>query len=448
MTVQQAAHSALVLERGLGVMRAALVLALFAGCMAPVPSGADDALAFGPWRAIDDIDGSEPMVIRGSDGNLYVGAMPGNTDARPYGLGEVSRLWRSTDDGATWQRLAPHIGVLGDRGAGGGDSAIAASPGLVFSSDLWGGDLEASTSADGGATWNRVPIASPVPYLDRHWMAADSRDRGYILARSFLPGVAQWVLRTDDAGASWQVVGTAWVADEGSSISALTSNVVVDDHDRLHTLFTCDRSGVRLCVASSDDAGATWTRAVVAEAEAPIGDIFPALATDGSALHAAWIERDDGDRAMLVASSIDGRAWGVPERVPTPPGTFVFPALLAGNDGTLALAWYGTDATVDPNDVQASRDAEWHVWVAVRDPLGSWDVARASHDRVHVGSVSTLGVTPEPNAPDWTLGDLLGLASASDGRLVLAFTTGSETEGPPRATIAVQTSGRRVLTDA
>lgn len=432
-----------------------LVLVLLAaGCAAPAPAQEptpepreDAPMRFGPPVVPEDVDASEPYLVIDPEGRLVLSAMPGNTPERPVGMPWVSRLWISEDGGASWRSSVPNAPLLPNGvGFGGGDSAPAVAPdGTLYVSDLWVGSSAVSVSRDHGRTWTTTPLSSTVPYHDRQWMAVDGDGRAYVVSRALFPPVAEWVHRSDDGGQSWQLVGRAWTMDASRGAGWTNGNVAWDAHaNALRTVFTCANRSI--CLATSTDAGVTWTHEVAVTRAVDPGTIFPVLAVDDAGgLHLAWSEETDGAYHVWAASRA-GERWGEPRRVSGSEGTHVLPWMVAGAAGRVAIAWYATDAEGDPNDAAAMKGAQWHVHVAHTENGERWVATRATTDSIHEGTVSTrgAGAAASQDAPDWSLGDMLTLALAPDGRVHVAFTLGTEGRSPPRAAVISQVDGPRL----
>ena len=79
---------------------------------------------------------------------------------------------------------------------------------------------------------------------------------------------------------------------------------------------------------------------------------------------------------MFVSDSDDrGRTWSAPTTLRAE-GLNVAPRVAASRSGLTAVAWYGANATGEPEDVP--EGTSWHVDVASRAPgAASWQVAEA-----------------------------------------------------------------------
>lgn len=142
-----------------------------------------------------------------------------------------------------------------------------------------------------------------------------------------------------------------------------------------------DEDKVRLFIASSADRGATWRHQQIAE-QSFVSDgcfaliQFPALAADDhGGVYAAWaLDNPETSRIdVFLASSVDaGRTWTKPILVTERTGTRAFPSIAATPEGKVGLAWYETNVTsaleLDTTRyacVWANEDmdnADWFLW--------------------------------------------------------------------------------------
>ncbi|MEM0962567.1 MAG: oxidoreductase [Bacteroidota bacterium] len=230
--------------------------------------------------------------------------------ALSIGNGEASRIVKTTDGGRSWRTVFVN------------DEPDAFFDGLAF----WGTDRGVAfsdsvdetfvliTTDDGGETWRRVPAgALPPAGEDEGGFAASGTlvhtrgDRlGWIGTGNADPAR---VLRTDDAGATWEAAEIPLAAGEAAGAASVT--------------FRDDRHGVALggdigapdafadAVAITSDGGRTWRRggqlpfpgAAYGAAYVPDSDALLAVGPGGVGL-----SRDDGRTWTLL----DGRTfWGI-----------------------------------------------------------------------------------------------------------------------------------------
>lgn len=151
-------------------------------------------------------------------------------DERTILFGSHAGMLFSRDGGATWSRVPGAEGdAMGIAVPPGSKTAYAAGHNVFFRSD------------DGGGTWRSARPA--LPGTDIHGFAASATSPGAFYA--FVVG--HGLFRTEDAGASWKLVGTA----PGSTMSLACARSAGDD-----VLYASTMGGVE----RSRDGGRTWER--------------------------------------------------------------------------------------------------------------------------------------------------------------------------------------------
>ncbi|HET6404155.1 MAG TPA: sialidase family protein [Candidatus Thermoplasmatota archaeon] len=304
-------------------------------------------LAFTDMRIIDGMRaGGEPVIAITPTGTILVSAHPGWTHTRyPPSPNLVlpasgqSYLWRSTDGGETWQ----HVGLpmapmgIGPRGVGQGvsdpDFAID-SNGRIYLTDLEAlAAASVSWSDDDGATWilgNN--LASTYGPIDRQWLATHGTDV-YLVGNYFLD---QRVLRSTDGGLTWRQVGSANCG--GDMVANKDGALLV---------------GCQTGIDVSEDGGATFEQRDVPGAESWSRSMAePAVDAAGN----VYIPYTNS-RGVFVAGSPDlGRTWWPPIQLASN-GTNVWPWVVAGDAGRVAVVWYHTDDPAGPSDA----GGDWYV---------------------------------------------------------------------------------------
>lgn len=404
----------------------ALVLPILAGCVTgPVDtqsssgSGAAEAaaaLAFTPMKLIDEVRaGGEPVLQITGTGAILVSAHPGWTHTRyPPSANLVtpatgqSYVWRSEDDGETWTPIGlPMTPGVGPRGVGQGVS----DPDFAMDEDgrIYLTDLEAlaaasvSWSDDDGKTWimgNNV--ASTYGPIDRQWLATHGKDV-YFMGNYF---TEERVLKSTDRGLTWMQVGAANCGGD----------LVVRDDGAI--LVGCG-SGIDV----STDGGATFTRMDVPGAESSSRVMTePALDAAGNA-YTAWTQED----GVFVAGTRDlGVTWTTPLKVSEGLGTMthIWPWIVAGDEGRVAVVWYATTAEGGPADAKG----DWHVYQAtVLDALSAAPVllnAQVTPTPIFQGGVCQRGTTCQADTTsegDRRLGDFFEAAIDAEGNVHVAY---------------------------
>lgn len=361
--------------RALAGLAAAAAL-LLAGCVAPAAdleagSAAAEALrelvAGAPVRVSASQPAREPSIALAADGTLFVAGYWGATRFAERGPGDADNVllsplvWRSRDDGATWERLA--TGNVADGAVGNSDVSLAIGPdgrvwiaslhfvpvvapvGLVVPGAPYGATASAvyvGWSDDGGDSWTWT-LARRGPYVDRPWIRIGEDGLAHLVWNDH-EGVYH---ATSTDGAQWTPARR--VAEGGgtggfdvSDAGELAVRVVPLRGSGLYPMGDADG------VAVSADRGETWTmRALPGErvwdagtlsATVAIPRAWDPVAFDASGrLCAAWAEPG----SMQLACSEDLAAtWSTPRAIADDAhGQPFFPFLRRADDG-LAASWF------------------------------------------------------------------------------------------------------------
>lgn len=244
---------------------------------------------------------------------------------------ELNDVWRSADDGATWQKLCDAAGWSARAG-----HSMAALPGGSTSCLLLGG-LDAAKvqlrdvwrSSNGGATWER--LAGQAPWPGRCWSSVAALPGGLVLllgGSGAEGGQLNDVWRSRDGGASWELLLEAapWPARQGHGAAALPDGAVL-------VLGGLAAPGSALNdVWRSADGGASWERIAAAapwQRRADFGLVARAGGSllllggsgGGGAVGDAWESHDGGAAWSRLVPRVRpaGGSGGGGER-PPPPG--------------------------------------------------------------------------------------------------------------------------------
>jgi hypothetical protein len=363
--------------------------------------------------------GTEPSIASSGDGYVYV--------VSPNGFPGPSNLWRSHDDGATWQALdaITNVGPLAQKGLargtanGGEDADVAVDPAAaVYFMDLSVADAAVASSDDHGATWARSTPASGPPADDRQWLAAP--EPGVAYAASETIGLGLWVTKSTDGGQTFLLSTLLPNPDRGLACCAAPGGPLAANPAAPRTLAlgleNFDTSEVLVDI--TQDAGARWGVSTITGSNlAAAGTNFPPVAVDAAGnVYAAWTQVEDGVLGVDVAVKPFGQPWSAPARV-VGSGTSLFPWIAANGAGHVALAYYHTTAaSTDPNTVGSG--AVWDVEVAenfdaVVSP-GAFGAPFVLDARVHDGNLSNaLGARP--------LGDFFEVDTDPAGHVLVSW---------------------------
>jgi photosystem II stability/assembly factor-like uncharacterized protein len=173
------------------------------------------------------------------------------------GNGPASRIYKTTDAGATWTMQFKNDDPKAFLDA---MSFWDANNGIVFG-DSVDGKFYVLTTNNGGATWSRVPVAGLPPALENEGAFAASGTNIALFGKRHAwigtgAGAKARVLRTTDGGLSWQVADTPLAAGQSAGIFSIAfrdaKHGVVAGGDYRKEQEAIDN------LAVTDDGGATW----------------------------------------------------------------------------------------------------------------------------------------------------------------------------------------------
>lgn len=287
----------------------------------------------------------EPMVLQHPDGALFVNGFGRDPDPDA-----VPQLWRSDDDGQSWQRL--DVGDAADGATGNSDPDLAAAvDGTLYSIHLgWdsatqrGTHIAVGASQDLGESWTWTRLSEGYEE-DRPWVGAAPGGVAHAIWNDNRGGVRHSVTR--DYGSSWS--DAVQIQEVGGS-----SHLAVGPSGELAVRVTPLSwggyrfdEGVELILVSTDE-GATWmqreapgTRVWIADADrTPQTDLIdrwaePLAWDDAGGLYSLWSE---GRSVWLARSGDLGASWQS-EKIVEGKRDLFYPYLDAGGEGELAALW-------------------------------------------------------------------------------------------------------------
>ncbi|MFP5351213.1 MAG: hypothetical protein ACLGIB_01445 [Actinomycetota bacterium] len=380
------------------------------------PSEKPAPLKFGKPTFIDKgRAGGEPVSVVAQDGSIVVSAhagtthvykdpqaAPGSTDfLRSYYNQTLN--WRSADGGKTWT----YVGLAGaPEGPHSATSTGFSDPDLtmdaggnIYNVEINLANVAVFGSPDDGQSW---PTANPIAASgDRPWVTGAEDKEVFLYVN--LP---KQLWRSTDGGLTFSLVSTSFPAD---------SKLIVDPlNPKKGLLGPMDAGGV----AISPDDGKTWE-----SYPAPLGgstQFFGAIAAD----RAGWIYaanaggysgsndvEADGEVTFNYFNRQTKKWASAPIRIPIPEGDALWPWIIAGDDGRVAITWYQT---------HAGKENRFYAYVAyttnahgstVQCSDGSrrfvppqFQVANASGRPIHQGKICLSGTTCNAN-PSFEGGD-------------------------------------------
>ncbi len=420
---------------------AVLVVAALAGCLAE-PKDADDGspglgapLAPQLFAAVEalvaeDDAGSEPSLGVTPDGVLF-------TD-----LG--SNVYRSDDQGRTWRPMGDPSAPVPNF-----DPDLAVSmDGTVWESRLYIGCAAVASSQDLGETWTSNPAVCPLAGGDRQYVVPTTGCEAYLYFHQ-LPTFYQTATKTTDCGVTWIPTGPPEFPDHvllanggsgwggGGFYNAATGSVFFT-FSYSHAGGADNPSPVSGAgFTVTRDGGLSWTarQAAVLDGQQLGLGLVTGAADDAGNVYLTWGEAlgdDADDLAIYVAASQDdGETWGEKVRVDAGNGSKVFPVIVAGAAGEVAVAYYEGSEAAFPDNMQGT----WNVTLAWSNDFfgnATFQHGQLTTDPVKQGPICISGTTCTGNRefadyfdavrmPDGRVGVTYNLLEDGDGALRNGF---------------------------
>jgi len=348
------------------------VLATFAGCLVAAEASAAAWVSLGPTNLSGRI--------------LHVAFHPTDPDV-VYAASAGGGLWRSTDGGSTWNPLTDDIGSLAIGGVAVGPSdpdlvAIGTGEGTPNVDRIPGVGVLRST--DAGATWEPTGLArDPGDGHGFHFVEANPI-RGTLLA-----GATDGLWRSTDEGVTWTQVRPG-----GDYYDAKWKP---GDPDVCFTVKGNDPSGGNNVKISTDD-GATWTKAGSGQPlSLLVGKSKLAVSADDPDVVYALIADATNPAALvdLYRTTDGGATWH-------PRNSFGLPS---------GQTWYNLACAADPDDAGTVLAGAWGLARSVDAGATFASVLGSVHTAQHA-----LVFGPGPSAPVWVANDG-GVWESVDGGL-------------------------------
>jgi hypothetical protein len=410
--------------------------------------------------------GGEPSIDHDAGGRVFVsspkGILAGVASCEGLGTGAGGiATWVSANGGKTFGSKIT-AGTLN----GGGDSDTTVDPqtGDVFVADLEAAAADVCVSHDHGASYvtavtGAESCTSPVnlsgqagPDNDREWVvvygptASYPHRDVYLAFHDFTLGVPL-VYRSQDGGPFTPLTPPP-VADPNFAAAVANGTVVakpvVDAAGTIYALVTTQGTGNgpldHLWLIKSADHGSSWTATSIYDGSADnaqLGLIFNDLAIDGQGtLYALALGNKSGAvppaDAYLFSSKDHGATWSAPVQINTDSHAIALPALTGGaKRGDLAVGWYHSTNTTDPNDgaglwtyqVLESVNANSATPTFTAATLGGTENA---DNYVHQGSICTLGIEcvaspSDPTSGNRNLADFTSVTILGNGCAVYTY---------------------------
>ena len=354
-------------------------------------------------------------------------------------------MWRSTDDGRSFQRVDYAGGVTTDPSKNSGFSDpdfTEDAGGRIYNTGINLVNDALFSSADGGKTWDAGTVEC-VP-ADRPWLAGGAKDEVFMAAnvdQPFPGDPTHQVFQSTDAGNTCPTRGIpaegttdggeAWTGN-GKILFDQATQTVIEPADFM-------AGGGAVTGVGID----TWHRGDKAFTPSKAADStqfahWPAIAVDdGGTIYLVWDDDPVSDTEnggcngdptplanhILLAYTKDfGKTWSAPIQVAAPSDHRVlWPWVAAGAAGRVSVVWYETDKVVDLGCTQAKLSIkEATILNADDDAHRTVSVVDAAGRPIADSDLCLSGTTCVATGEDRRLGDFFTNGVGLDGCVQIA----------------------------
>ena len=348
------------------------------------------------WTHIGDRAAEPTMGIDRSGTLFYAGRGVRN----PAGV-RGTKLFRSRDDGHTWERIDVFTGVPGEPVPDLDPWVyVDTDSGRVFNISLDGAGSYITLSDDQGESWTPSHASSP-GFNDHQAMTSGPPPEASPLLTPLDPAFPEilyyCVNHVTDARCAASRDGGVTFLPSGAPAtlacgSGLHGHAQTDHEGRLFLPFG-DCESPQLAV--SEDGGMSWEVSDVAPPDLRAGTPHTEVAVDRVGnVYYTWFDAKH-HQAYLATSTDHGKTWSPPLLI-SPPTVHEtnFPTIVAGEPGRVAITFPGTTADAQGGDGQREEDGTrpWSQYVIVStnaldaQPLFLSNVANPPDDPIHRGA--------------------------------------------------------------
>ena len=388
---------------------------------------------------------------------------------------QIGTLWRTTNGGDSYREVVDL--TCGPRqvpncDTGGGGDTVNRINGYDATVDFGTQESLAqeafASSIDHGDSFplaRQAPVSSTATGVDRQWIS--TVDKPGIMAGTppfelqalfsyHIPSAGELVAAIDTSGQLHPATTPVIPSVVQSGPSRIDTQPGSHGNGWFYQSFR-DGSNFKVGVAklTSYDSSSAYTVHAVTGSAVP--QVFPWIALDRTGnLYAVWIEpdgqlyysvssiTDPKNDPTLATPGVPGTVW-LPKQKVNPPniGSAIFPEVVAGDAGRIAITYLGTGDYTGLSD-NAPTGAKWNTYVALStdamDAKPVFQTGLVSHRVPHIGSICTSGTTcpasNPPNGGDRSLLDMIDATIDSDGRVAVVFTDNNSSFGRQEQTAA------------
>jgi hypothetical protein len=394
--------------------------------------------------------GGEPSVVAHPSGTLLYAAHAGTThfyspevddpDSAAFAenyRGQVHAFY-SDDGGATWHFVDRTLPPDNSPGSGFSDPDFAIdAAGNTYLSEINLVNVAMSKSTDNGHSYELQNFFAQT-ITDRQWSAAGPENVVFLVGNADSGGT----FPTDPVGNDGHLIYRS--TDGGKTFSEAVRDIgglgdIVFDQGS-GTLYEAHSEAGGLVMAAFRNALAPdVTTALTPEKHTIVRGVnmlshWPAIDVDAAGnVYITWDEGGKGGReaGIWYTYSTDGaRTWAAPTRVDTDSRTDIWPWIAVGDDGRVAVAWFGNDSELPGHNAELAGPTDgWNVYIAqTTSGLGcskstepGFRVTRATAEPFHVGTVCMGGTLCQAEVVDRRLGDYFTIDVDTTGAVVAAY---------------------------
>ncbi|MBV9101442.1 MAG: hypothetical protein JO198_10435 [Candidatus Dormibacteraeota bacterium] len=432
--------------------------------------GLPSDISFAPSTVVSPmIVGGEPQVtLEHPQSNTVSGAIDNNRGFIDWPLSSrtnIGTLWRTTNGGDSFRQLYDLTCAQRQRPncltGGGGDTVnrVNFSNGHVLFGDQESLAAEAfAQSQDHGDSFpagTQQAVTASGTGVDRQWIAPVSAPGfsaaigGYALDGIFsyhVPGAGLYVSGIDTSGLVHPAIATQIIGvdQSGSSVVDTTGG---PGNGWLYLGYR-NSGGITPCNPVCGNLVATvpvtqfetpstspTSQWHVLQVNPDIPTIFPWITLDkhGNA-YAAW--NANGNIYMAYSliddrhnnpslGGVPGTLWSSKVQVnPSVLGSTIFPEIVAGDPGHVAITYVGTADYKGVTD-NATPTTRWYTFASITgnafDPAPAFLTGQVSHRVAHVGTICTAGTTCIASSGDRSLLDMIDLSYDASGRIGVVY---------------------------
>ena len=395
----------------------------------------------------------------------------------PLGSQQIGVLFRSEDGGLSYTKRYGDATALAAGGptcigrqvptclgGGGGDTDVHVTRGngrVYFSSQEALVAQLIGSSDDHGDTFpadHTSPlVSSNCTGVDRQWITSWA-DTGTAFFAYHIPLVGECINRNDQGGLAtgWSLSGPPKVQGVNQSGAFVADNTGGATNHNLYLAFI--NSG-GYAVAVSRDGNATYVVHNIPGANAVRSFTKLQIDTAGN-LYATWTDSSDQKTYLATSKAADpanlvapASKWSTP--IVISPGALrvtIFPDVVAGSPGRMAVAYYGTTAqAATPDDVKPG-DGGWLPYVSTSlNALCQWDatpcaaptfaISKVAHRVNQDDNICTSGTACAATMGNRNLADYFDLSLDSEGHLGFVWGDAYNATKQPFVKVARQASG-------